>query len=141
MQFRLVRAGRTFFKPGTVGAPYLGQPLACYGVLQDGESELRATTNGAEKTCRAMDRVPLEDQESAEAWIQYVLDGRFEHHDGSKVFEVAPGRLGLDDFLELVPAHFTVGFAEDGAYEAAAGVINSAFRELGVRLGEPESNK
>jgi hypothetical protein len=28
------------------------------------------------------------------AWIQYVLDGRFEHHDGSKVFELEPGRLG-----------------------------------------------
>jgi hypothetical protein len=28
-------------------------------------------------------------------WIQYVLDDRFEHHDGTKVFEVAPGRLGV----------------------------------------------
>jgi hypothetical protein len=29
------------------------------------------------------------------AWVQYVLDDRFEHHDGTKVFEVAPGRLGI----------------------------------------------
>jgi hypothetical protein len=24
-----------------------------------------------------------------------VLDDRFEHHDGTKVFEVAPGHLGI----------------------------------------------
>jgi hypothetical protein len=29
------------------------------------------------------------------AWRQYVLDDRFEHHDGAKVFEVWPGRLGI----------------------------------------------
>jgi len=29
------------------------------------------------------------------AWLRYVLDDRFEHHDGTKVFEVAPGRLGI----------------------------------------------
>ncbi len=28
-------------------------------------------------------------------WIPHVLDDRFEHHDGAKVFEVAPGRLGI----------------------------------------------
>ena len=46
------------------------------------------------------------------AWIQYVLDGRFEHHDGSKVFEIAPGRLGIvshgwvdDRYLHLWEAY------------------------------------
>jgi hypothetical protein len=29
------------------------------------------------------------------AWVQYVLDDRFEHHDGTQVFEMAPGRLGI----------------------------------------------
>ena len=29
------------------------------------------------------------------AWVQYVLDDRFEHHDGTRVFQVAPGRLGI----------------------------------------------
>jgi hypothetical protein len=28
-------------------------------------------------------------------WRPYVLDHRFEHHDGTKVFEVWPGRLGI----------------------------------------------
>lgn len=29
------------------------------------------------------------------AWTRYVLDDRFEHHDGAKVFEVAPGQLAV----------------------------------------------
>jgi hypothetical protein len=28
-------------------------------------------------------------------WRPYVLDGRFEHHDGAKVVEIWPGRLGI----------------------------------------------
>ena len=29
------------------------------------------------------------------AWYRYPLDDRFEHHDGTKVFELAPGRSGI----------------------------------------------
>ena len=29
------------------------------------------------------------------AWVQYVIDDRFEHHDGTKLFRVAPGRIGI----------------------------------------------
>jgi len=29
------------------------------------------------------------------AWYRYVLDDRFEHHDGTKVFEIQPGRLAI----------------------------------------------
>jgi hypothetical protein len=43
------------------------------------------------------------------------------------------GRLGLDKFMTQVPAHFTVGFAEDGAFESAQKVIDSAFRPVRVR--------
>jgi len=50
------------------------------------------------------------------------------------------GRLGLEKHMELVPAHFTVGFAEDGAYAAASKAIDSAFRELATKMGKPESN-
>ncbi len=28
-------------------------------------------------------------------WAQYMLDDRFEHHCGARVFQVAPGRLGI----------------------------------------------
>ncbi len=29
------------------------------------------------------------------AWRRYVLDDRFEHHDGTKIIELSPGRLGI----------------------------------------------
>jgi hypothetical protein len=50
------------------------------------------------------------------------------------------GRLGLDKFMDCVPAHFAVGFAEDGDLKAASRVIDSALRELDVRLGNLEVN-
>jgi hypothetical protein len=31
----------------------------------------------------------------ARAWYRYPIDDRFEHHDGTKIFEVAPGRLAI----------------------------------------------
>jgi hypothetical protein len=31
----------------------------------------------------------------ATAWKRFVVDARFEHHDGTKVISVAPGRLGI----------------------------------------------
>lgn len=68
VQFQTTHDGTTFINPGTVGAPYLGQFLVCYGVLQNGQLSLKAITYDVEKTCRAMDRVPLEDEEFVEAW-------------------------------------------------------------------------
>ncbi len=29
------------------------------------------------------------------AWYRYVLDDRFEHHDGTRIIELEPGRLGI----------------------------------------------
>jgi len=68
VQFQLVRAGRTFVNPGTVGAPYLGQAGARYAVLEDGTFELRATPYDAEGTCQALAGVPLQDQAFVAAW-------------------------------------------------------------------------
>ena len=48
------------------------------------------------------------------------------------------GRLGLDKFMERVPSRFTIGFAESGDLEHVAKVIDSAFREVSVTVGEPE---
>lgn len=31
----------------------------------------------------------------ATAWYRYMMDERFEHHDGTKLIELAPGRLGI----------------------------------------------
>ena len=61
-----------FVNPGSVGAPYLGQPLACYAVVNDGEIDLRATTYDVEKTCQAMvERARgVVDSEFVADWVQ-----------------------------------------------------------------------
>jgi len=49
------------------------------------------------------------------------------------------GRKGLNKYLKLVPAHFTIGFAENGAFPVASKVIEAAYRDLVVTLGKPEA--
>lgn len=44
------------------------------------------------------------------------------------------GRLGLNKYMDQVPAHFTIGFAEDGQFEAASKTINSAYQRLIVEV-------
>ena len=69
VQFQHVCQHKTFLNPGTVGAPYMGQSLACYAVQQDGRFDLRATPFDVDRICRAMDeRVQLSDPEFAEGW-------------------------------------------------------------------------
>ncbi len=59
----------TFLNPGTVGAPYMGQSLACYAVLEDGQFDLKGTPFDVDRVCRAMDeRVSLSDPEFVEDW-------------------------------------------------------------------------
>ena len=77
VQFRALYGATMFINPGTVGAPYLRQAIVCYGVLEDGRFDLRATTYDVEKTCRALDeRVPLDDREFAKAWKTCWRTGR-----------------------------------------------------------------
>lgn len=54
VQFDCAHGDTRFINPGSVGAPYLGQPLACYAVIQDGQVELKATPYDVERTCRSM---------------------------------------------------------------------------------------
>lgn len=54
VQYECSHSGTRFINPGSVGAPYLGQPLACYAVIQNGQVELKATTYDIERTCRSM---------------------------------------------------------------------------------------
>jgi len=44
------------------------------------------------------------------------------------------GRNGLEKYMTHTPAHFTVGFAENGSFEAAQTMIDSAFRPLEVSI-------
>jgi hypothetical protein len=44
------------------------------------------------------------------------------------------GRRGLEKHMTATPAHFTIGFAEDGAFDVAQQVINAAFNPVEVTL-------
>jgi predicted phosphodiesterase len=89
IQFKVERRGRLFVNPGGVGQQRLGQPLACYAVLQDGELDLRAVPYDIEKTCRGMDCVPLEDKDFVESWKTCYRTG------------VLPSRYGIRSFTLL----------------------------------------
>jgi len=43
-----------------------------------------------------------------------------------------------DTYMDLVPAHFTVGFAEDSAFALVEAEVNSAYRPVSVTVGKPE---
>lgn len=75
VQFRRQVGGTAFINPGSVGQPRLGQPLASYALLRDGEIELKAVPYDVEATCRALDRVPL-DKTYVEEWKSGYRAGR-----------------------------------------------------------------
>ena len=63
----------------------------------DGELEVVVGEHDPFKPYRARNRLlaykraePL-----GRAWWRHVIDDRFEHHDGARVFQLAPGRLGI----------------------------------------------
>jgi len=43
-----------------------------------------------------------------------------------------------DKYMDLVPAHFTVGFAEDSTFAGVEEKVNSAFRPVSISVGRPE---
>ncbi len=83
VQFKKTYHDTTFVNPGSAGAPYLGQPLACYAVIQDGHFALKATPYDTEKTCQAMqdrahgimDEAFIEDWK--ECWRTGLLPDRY----------------------------------------------------------------
>ena len=49
-----------FINPGTVGGDYrLGHSDACYGVIEDGEIDLKSTPYPVDEYCEGMERVPI----------------------------------------------------------------------------------
>ena len=42
--------------------------------------------------------------------------------------------------LTAVPAHLTIGFAENGDFQAASRIINSAYQKLSLSVGPPETS-
>jgi predicted phosphodiesterase len=89
VQFRVQIDRTTFINPGSVGQPRLGQPLATYAVLEDGEIQLKAVPYDVEATCRALDSVPLE-RSFIEAWKAGYRAGRL------------PARYALREWQSLI---------------------------------------
>ena len=48
------------------------------------------------------------------------------------------GRKGLNKFMEMVPAHFTIGFCEGSTFKEFSKVINSAYSPMVIEVGNPE---
>ncbi len=83
VQFQKTHDDTTFINPGTVGAGYLGQPLACYAMIRDGQVELKAISYDVEKTCWAMESRARDIVEEAfiedwkECWRTGVLPAQY----------------------------------------------------------------
>jgi hypothetical protein len=48
------------------------------------------------------------------------------------------GRKGLHKFMEIVPAHFTVGLCEYSSFEELSRIVNSAYCPMVIEVGNPE---
>ena len=60
VQYRRRIGNQELINPGGLGQPRLGQPLACYAVLTDGQIDLRAVPYDFEKTAAAMALLDLD---------------------------------------------------------------------------------
>jgi len=70
-----------------------------------------------------------------------VIDSYWPMQGNMTVFgfgRTSKGGSTLGYHMQAVPAHFTIGFAEDGSYPAAAQVINAAYRPLDIRVSDLE---
>jgi len=63
----------------------------------DGEDEIIAGEHDPFWPYRSRCRIYAYKKANPEgtAWHRYMIDGRFEHHDGAKIFQIAPGRIGI----------------------------------------------
>jgi len=65
----------------------------------DGDGEVEIVCGEHDKLYPYRSRSKLYVYKKAEprgrAWYRYCLDDRFEHHDGTQIIELEPGRLGI----------------------------------------------
>jgi hypothetical protein len=63
----------------------------------DGELEIVVGEHDPFKPYRNRSRLYIykKAEPGGRSWVRYPIDDRFEHHDGTKVVEIAPGRLGI----------------------------------------------
>lgn len=88
VQFMKKVGYKVFINPGGLGQPRLGKVVAAYGVIKDGDIKLCSVPYDVEKTCRAMDALPL-DKGFIEEWKDCFRHG------------VLPARYGLKDLSYL----------------------------------------
>ena len=71
--------------------------MAAYDLDGDGQLEIVCGEHDPFWPYRNRCRLLVYKKANAEgtAWYRYTLDDRFEHHDGTKIFEISPGRLGI----------------------------------------------
>lgn len=93
IQFETTVDGTTFWNPGSVGQTRLGDVLACYATITDGSITFKAVEYDADRTCDAMDTLPLDD-EYVEARKRVYTEGRL------------PNGGGLRDFAPLEAAGY-----------------------------------
>jgi len=93
IQFTSEHGDTRFANPGSVGAPRLRQPLACYVRLEAGRLEQAAVPYDAEATADSMDRVPI-DESVKEAWKLSYLGGYL------------PDRYRIRDWRPLIEAGY-----------------------------------
>lgn len=67
IQFLLNYRHTAILNPGSMGHTRLGKPLSCYAILENGQITLEAVPYDVEKTCKAMDSLPL-DRDFMEEW-------------------------------------------------------------------------
>jgi hypothetical protein len=48
------------------------------------------------------------------------------------------GRRGLHKFMEIVPAHFTIGLCEYSTFAELSRIVNSAYSPMVIEVGNPE---
>ncbi|OHB75938.1 MAG: hypothetical protein A2Z25_17315 [Planctomycetes bacterium RBG_16_55_9] len=86
-------------------------------------------------------------------WVCFGDGGRaiflIHHEDDEQVDSYWPmqgqmtvfgfGRSGLNKFMEIVPAHFTIGLCESSSFADVAKTIRSAYSPLSVTVGSPQN--
>jgi len=75
-----------------------GHSVSAADLDGDGELEIICAehtpyASGPRSRCRLM--VYKKAEPNGRAWTRYVLDNRFEHHDGAKPIELAPSKIGI----------------------------------------------